>query len=59
LCGVYPTSLLLSFTIVPLIKTFPVMLRIFITAICMVCLLTWVVMPLIIKLVKPWLQDNN
>ncbi|MBE9463538.1 antibiotic biosynthesis monooxygenase [Dyadobacter subterraneus] len=59
LCGVYPTSLFLSFALGPLIQTFPLMLRIFIIAACMVGLLTWVVMPQVIKVMKPWLQSSK
>lgn len=56
LCGVYPTSLFLSVTLVPLIHTLPMLVRTLITAICMVSLLTWVVMPLVIKTLKKWLH---
>jgi len=59
LCGVFPTSLFLSFTITPHIQQFPTILRLLIIATCMVGLLTWVVMPQIIKILKPWLQDRN
>lgn len=56
LCGVFPTSLFLSFTIGPFIQSLPVMIRILITAASMVTLLTWVVMPQVIRILKPWLQ---
>jgi len=58
LCGVYPTSLFLSFSIGPFIQNFHPAFRIFIIATCMVSLLTWVVMPLVIKLMKPWLNNK-
>jgi antibiotic biosynthesis monooxygenase (ABM) superfamily enzyme len=58
LCGVYPTSLFLTFSIGPFIQNFHPMLRLFIIAACMVSLLTWVVMPLVIKVMKPWLNNK-
>ena len=58
LCGVYPTSLFLSFSIGPFIQNFHPALRIFIIATCMVSMLTWVVMPLVIKIMKPWLNNK-
>ena len=57
LCGVYPSSLILSLTIGPVIKNLPLVARAFITSLCMVTLLTWVVMPLIIKISKRWLRN--
>lgn len=59
LCGVYPTSLFLAFVVSPLIQTFPLMARLFIIAASMVSLLTWVVMPQVIKLMKPWLHTGK
>lgn len=56
LCGVFPTSLFLSFTLGPFIQSFPTVLRLLIIAACMVCLLTWVVMPQVTKVLKPWLH---
>ena len=56
LCGVFPTSLFLSFTVGPYIQPLPVAFRVLIIAICMVGLLTWVVMPQVIKVLKPWLS---
>ena len=59
LCGVYPTSLFLAFTLVPLIQTFPTGFRLLAVAASMVIILTWVVMPFVIKLMKPWLQQSK
>ena len=58
LCGVFPTSLMLTLCVAPLLQAWPVILRILLIACGMVGLLTWVVMPLIIKVAKPWLRNN-
>lgn len=58
LCGVFPTSLFLYYTIGLLTIDLQPAVRLFITAASMVLLLTWVVMPLIIKLLKNWLQSK-
>ena len=57
LCGVYPTSLLLSLTAGQWAKDIPLAARSLIIASCMVALLTWLVMPLIIKIARKWLQQ--
>jgi uncharacterized protein len=56
LAGVFPTSLFLSFTILPLIRDFPSILKTLIIAACMVALLTWVVMPQVTKILRGWLH---
>ncbi|MEJ2880459.1 antibiotic biosynthesis monooxygenase [Pedobacter sp. GR22-6] len=58
LCGVFPTSLLLYYFTGWLLIGLPAPLRILITGMLMVGLLTWVVMPLITKILKPWLSRN-
>jgi len=59
ICGVFPTSLLLSFALNPFIEDFPLLLRLLVMAFVMVGLLTWVVMPLVIKVLKPWLRASQ
>lgn len=56
LCGVYPTSLLLSLTLDPLIRDMPLLVRSFIISALIVALLSWVVMPPLTKAVKNWLH---
>ncbi|MCF2503790.1 antibiotic biosynthesis monooxygenase [Dyadobacter sp. CY107] len=56
LCGVYPTSLLLSYLLGPHIQELHPALRTFIIAGCMVPMLTWIVMPQVTKVFKPWLS---
>ncbi len=57
LCGVFPTSILLSLTVNPLIKGLPVVLRILIMAMAMVGILTWLVMPALVNILKRWLRS--
>lgn len=56
LCGVFPTSIFLNYTIGHWMKDGNVLLRIFMVAACMVGLLTWVVMPFVTKVFKGWLR---
>lgn len=55
LCGVFPTSLFLYFTTAPFVTSLSPVWRLLINAALMVCLLTWVVMPFVTKLLKRWL----
>ncbi len=54
--GVYPTSLFLSYALGGVTQDLPLPLRVFIMAACMVGLLTWVVMPFVIKIAGRWLH---
>ncbi|HKG07560.1 MAG TPA: hypothetical protein VKB19_13915 [Pedobacter sp.] len=58
LCGVFPTSLFLYYTTGWLLKDLPIPFRLLITATLMVGILTWVVMPFITKVLKPWLSSK-
>lgn len=59
LMGVYPASLFLTYFVAPFIHTLPVPLKALIIAACMVGLLTWVIMPNLVKWVKPWLHKSS
>lgn len=59
LCGVFPTSLLLYYATGWLLTDLPTPFRLLITATLMVGILTWVVMPLITKILKGWLTGNH
>lgn len=58
LCGVYPTSLFLTYILGPQMEELHPALRTLIIAGCMVGLLTWVVMPQVTKVLKPWLSGS-
>ncbi|MCG2613764.1 antibiotic biosynthesis monooxygenase [Terrimonas sp. NA20] len=59
LCGVFPASILLFFSIGKLIKEWPLMARLFVTAFLMVVMLTWFIMPLLTKGLKKWLKPGS
>ena len=58
LCGVFPTSLFLYYVTGWLLIDLPVPFRLFITATLMVGILTWVIMPFVTRLLKPWLTNK-
>jgi antibiotic biosynthesis monooxygenase (ABM) superfamily enzyme len=57
--GVYPTSLLLGETVGRWTHAWPVPARAAVFAIVMVALLTWVVMPLVTRVLHPWLHPKT
>jgi antibiotic biosynthesis monooxygenase (ABM) superfamily enzyme len=57
--GVYPVASLLGLTLAPAIHSWPVALRNAAFNACVVVLLTWFVMPLITRLLHPWLHSNE
>lgn len=58
LIGVYPTSLFLAITLGDFLHPLPVYVRSFIMSAAMVGMLTWLVMPNVIKLLKGWLHKG-
>lgn len=58
LLGVYPTSLLLQTFIRPWVGSWPILLQSFVYAIGTVVSLTWFVMPLLTRLLSPWLYPG-
>jgi len=57
--GVYPASLLLSVTVGDAVHTWPLLARSLVFAVGMVALLTWVVMPLVTRLLNRWLHAQH
>jgi antibiotic biosynthesis monooxygenase (ABM) superfamily enzyme len=53
--GVYPVSTLLGLAVAPYLRPLPPLLASAIMAAFIVCLLTWVVMPVVTRLLHPWL----
>lgn len=59
LMGVYPTSLLLGIFVAPLLQDQHHAVRSLIIGICMVICLTWLVMPLVTKVMHRWLHPHH
>ncbi len=57
--GVWPTSMLMTWLLGPLIGNMPLPLHALCVVAGMVTLLTWVVMPLLVKILNPWLQVTH
>jgi uncharacterized protein len=53
--GVWPASMLVPWVLNPLIRGLPSALQALLGAIGIVILLTWVIMPLLVKILKRWL----
>jgi uncharacterized protein len=53
--GVWPTSMLVPWLLNPLITGLSLTLQAFFVAVGIVILLTWVIMPVLVRILKPWL----
>ena len=58
LTGVYPISLLIGVTLSPQLKTLPLSLNLFVVSALIVGCLTWFIMPLLTRWLKPWLNPS-
>jgi len=59
LCGVYPVSLLIGFTLSPYLRKLPLALNLFVVSALIVTCLTWLVMPNLTRWLKPWLNSQH
>ncbi|MBI4791329.1 MAG: antibiotic biosynthesis monooxygenase [Deltaproteobacteria bacterium] len=57
--GVWPVSMLVPRLLQPLIGGQPLALRALLISIGIVILLTWAVMPVLVRILKPWLKQNS
>lgn len=57
--GVWPVSLLVPWLLNPLIGRLPSALQALFIAVGIVILLTWAVMPVLVRILKPWLEKNS
>ena len=53
--GVWPTSMLVPWLLNPLISDLSLILQAFFVAVGIVILLTWVIMPKLVRILNPWL----
>jgi uncharacterized protein len=53
--GVWPTSMLVPWSLKPLISGLPMALQALLVAVGIVILLTWAIMPVLVRIFKPWL----
>jgi uncharacterized protein len=57
--GVWPASMLVPWLLNPLIANLPLPLKALCVAVGIVILLTWLIMPLLVRILSPWLQREN
>lgn len=57
--GVWPVSMLAPWLLNPLIDGQPLALRALLISMGIVTLLTWVVMPALVRILKPWLGQKS
>jgi antibiotic biosynthesis monooxygenase (ABM) superfamily enzyme len=57
--GVFPVAMVLSLTLGPLIRSWPFLISNAVFNACVVTLLTWVVMPLVTRILHRWLQPTE
>lgn len=59
LAGVYPVSILVPWLLHPLIMPLHMFLQAFFIALGIVVMLTWAVMPALVKILRPWLYPRK
>jgi antibiotic biosynthesis monooxygenase (ABM) superfamily enzyme len=59
LCAIYPLVVALQATVVPTIKTWPLLVRSAVLPLCLLTLMTFVVMPAVTRVVQPWLARDH
>ena len=57
--GVFPVAMILNLTIGPVIREWPFVFRNAVFNACVVTLLTWVVMPLVSRMLHGWLHRQR
>jgi hypothetical protein len=57
--GVWPLSMLVPWLLNPLIANFSPLLKALLIAIGIVILLTWAVMPVLVRILRPWLHHQS
>jgi len=57
--GVFPVAMILNLTLGPVIRSWPYIISNAVFNACVVALLTWVVMPLLSRALRPWLSSER
>ena len=57
--GVFPVAMILNLTLGPIIRSWPFLLSGAVFNACVVALLTWVVMPLVTRILQNWLRSEE
>lgn len=57
--GVWPVSILIPWLLSPLIAGFPLPLKALLVSVGIVILLTWAVMPILVRILRPWLHRGT
>src|SRR5437879_3664244 len=57
--GVFPVAMILNLTVGPMIASSPFIIRNAIFNACVVALLTWIVMPVVTRVLHRWLSKEN
>jgi antibiotic biosynthesis monooxygenase (ABM) superfamily enzyme len=57
--GVFPVAMVLNLTIGPVLRSWPFVAGNAVFNACVVALLTWVVMPLVTRILHPWLRATK
>jgi uncharacterized protein len=58
LIGVFPAVLLVNVTVIPRVTGLPLLARTLILCVCVTGLMTWVLMPQVMKVLGPWLRKG-
>ncbi len=56
LVGVFPAVLLVNVTVIPRVMGLPLLVRTLVLCVCVTGLMTWVLMPQVMKVLGPWLR---
>lgn len=57
--GVWPVSMLVPSVLKPFLASVPPLLQALLIAVGIVIILTWVVMPVLVKTLRPWLENHS
>ncbi len=59
LIGVFPAVLLVNVTVIPRVTGLPLLARTLVLCVCVTVLMTWVLMPQVMKVLGPWLRRGT